>query len=89
MQAACGDAEARIEAEDTCGDAEARIEAEEDAQLLCEIAAKNDDGAVRRLYRKYRTELFRFGFHVLHDQGLAEEVAQETWIKVYPAGRDL
>jgi hypothetical protein len=26
-------------------------------------------------------ELFRFGFHVLHDQGLAEEMVQETFIK--------
>ena len=45
------------------------------------IAAKNDDDAVRRLYRKYHMELFRFGFHVLHDQGLAEEMVQETFIK--------
>jgi RNA polymerase sigma-70 factor (ECF subfamily) len=26
-------------------------------------------------------ELFRFGVHVLHDQGLAEEMVQETFIK--------
>jgi DNA-directed RNA polymerase specialized sigma24 family protein len=26
-------------------------------------------------------ELFRFGFHVLRDQGLAEEMVQETFIK--------
>jgi RNA polymerase sigma-70 factor (ECF subfamily) len=26
-------------------------------------------------------ELFRFGFHILHDQGLAEEMVQETFIK--------
>ena len=25
-------------------------------------------------------ELFRFGFHVLHDEGLAEEMVQETFI---------
>jgi DNA-directed RNA polymerase specialized sigma24 family protein len=28
-------------------------------------------------------ELFRFGFHVLHDQGLADEMVQETFIKPY------
>ena len=50
-------------------------------RLIAKIAAKNDDDAARRLYRKYRMELFRFGFHVLHDQGLAEEMAQETFIK--------
>ena len=42
---------------------------------------RNDDDAARRLYRKYRMELFRFGVHVLHDQGLAEEMMQETFIK--------
>ena len=50
-------------------------------RLIAKIAAKNDDDAARRLYRKYRMELFRFGFHVLHDQGLAEEMVQETFIK--------
>jgi RNA polymerase sigma-70 factor (ECF subfamily) len=49
--------------------------------LIAEIAARNDDDAARRLYRKYRMELFRFGVHVLHDQGLAEEMVQETLIK--------
>ena len=50
--------------------------------LIAKIAAKNDDDdAARRLYRKYRMELFRFGFHVLHDQGLAEEMVQETFVK--------
>jgi RNA polymerase sigma-70 factor, ECF subfamily len=49
--------------------------------LIAKIAAKNDNDAARRLYRKYRMELFRFGFHVLRDQGLAEEMVQETFIK--------
>jgi len=49
--------------------------------LIANIAARSDDDAARRLYRKYRMELFRFGFHVLHDQGLAEEMVQETFIR--------
>jgi RNA polymerase sigma-70 factor (ECF subfamily) len=49
--------------------------------LIAKIAARNDDDAARRLYRKYRMELFRFGVHVLNDQGLAEEMVQETFIK--------
>ena len=49
--------------------------------LIAKIAATSDDDAARRLYRKYRMELFRFGVHVLHDQGLAEEMVQETFIK--------
>ena len=31
-----------------------------------------------RLDGSYRMELFRSGFHVLHDEGLAEEMVQET-----------
>jgi RNA polymerase sigma-70 factor, ECF subfamily len=49
--------------------------------LIAKIAAKSDDDAARRLYRKYRMDLFRFGVHVLRDQGLAEEMVQETFIK--------
>ena len=56
--------------------------------LIAKIAAKSDDDAARRLYRKYRMELFRFGFHVLHDQGLAEEMVQETFIKFFQRARN-
>ena len=49
--------------------------------LIAKIAARSDDDAARRIYRKYRIELFRFGVHVLRDQGLAEEMVQETFIK--------
>jgi RNA polymerase sigma-70 factor (ECF subfamily) len=49
--------------------------------LIAKIAAKKDDDAARRVYRKYRMELFRFGVHVLRDRGLAEEMVQETFIK--------
>jgi RNA polymerase sigma-70 factor, ECF subfamily len=49
--------------------------------LIAKIAAKNDEDAACRLYRKYHRELFRFGFHVLGNQGLAEEMVQETLVK--------
>jgi DNA-directed RNA polymerase specialized sigma24 family protein len=52
--------------------------------LIAKIAVRSDDDAARRLYRKYRTEPFRFGVYVLHDQGLAEEMVQETLIKFCP-----
>ena len=55
--------------------------------LLARLAIRRDDDAARRLYRKYRMELFRFGFHVLHDEGLAEEMVQETLIKVCSRAR--
>jgi RNA polymerase sigma-70 factor (ECF subfamily) len=56
--------------------------------LIAKIAARNDDDAARRLYRKYRMELFRFGVHVLRDRGLAEEMVQETFIKFCQQARN-
>lgn len=50
--------------------------------LLAQIAIRKDDAAARRIYRKYHVELFRFGVHVLHDQGLAEEMVQESLLKL-------
>ena len=55
----------------------------QEIRLIADLAAKKDEEAARRLYRKYRMELFRFGVHVLHDQGLAEEMVQETFIKFW------
>ena len=49
--------------------------------LIAQNAARNDAEAARRLYRKYHKELLRFGVHVLHDHGLAEEMVQETFIR--------
>ena len=49
--------------------------------LIARIAAVRDDDAARRLYVKYKMELFRFGFHVLGNRGLAEEMVQETFAK--------
>ena len=56
--------------------------------LIAKIAARKDEDAARRLYRKYRMGLFRFGVHVLHDQGLAEEMVQETFIKFCQQARN-
>ena len=56
--------------------------------LIADLAARKDEDAARRLYRKYRMELLRFGVHVLHDQELAEEMVQETFTKFWQqAGR--
>jgi RNA polymerase sigma-70 factor (ECF subfamily) len=56
--------------------------------LIARIAVRSGDDAARRLYRKYRMELFRFGVYVLHDQGLAEEMVQETLIRFCPRASD-
>ena len=55
--------------------------------LLARLAGRKDDEAARRLYRKYHRELFRFGCHMLHDESLADEMAQETLIKVCQRAR--
>ena len=78
LQEALSDAQADAAVQELLSEAEAPID---EAQLVAQIAARNDDEAARRLYREYRMELFRFGVHVLHDQGLAEEMVQETFIK--------
>jgi RNA polymerase sigma-70 factor, ECF subfamily len=64
------------------GDIGARTGPEEIA-LIAKLAAQGDEDAARRLYRKYRMELFRFGIHVLHDQGLAEDMVQETFVRFW------
>jgi len=56
--------------------------------LIAKIAARSDEDATRRLYRKYRMELFRFGVHVLRDRGLAEEMVQETFIRFCQQARN-
>ena len=37
--------------------------------LIAKSPPRSDDDAARRLYRKYRMELFRFGVHVLRNRG--------------------
>ena len=49
--------------------------------LIAQIAARNDEEAARRIYLKYHIELLKFGVHVLRDNGLTEEMVQETFIR--------
>jgi RNA polymerase sigma-70 factor (ECF subfamily) len=63
-------------------DAEARL-ATQEAQLISQIADGNIDEPMRELYRRYAKNLYRFGLHVLGDQGLAEEMVQETFQRLW------
>jgi hypothetical protein len=56
--------------------------------LIAKIAVCSDDEAVRRLYRKYRTEPSKLGVYVLHDQRLAGEMVQETLTRFCPRASD-
>jgi RNA polymerase sigma-70 factor (ECF subfamily) len=69
------------------GDAEARIAAQE-AQLIVQIADGAIEEPMRELCRRYERNLYRFGVHVLGDGGLAEEMVQEIFQRLWrSAGR--
>jgi RNA polymerase sigma-70 factor, ECF subfamily len=68
-------------------DAENQVAAHE-AQLVAEIAAGNIEEPVRELYRRYGKRLYRFGMQVLGNPGLAEEMVQEAFVRLWrTAGR--
>ena len=68
-------------------DAEAHIAAQE-AQLVDQIASGNIEEPMRQLYRRYAKNLYRFGLHMLGDEGLAEEMVQESFQRLWrSAGR--
>ncbi len=68
-------------------DAEARIAAQE-AQLIVQIADGTIEEPMRELCRRYERNLYRFGIHVLGDEGLAEEMVQEIFQRLWrSAGR--
>lgn len=68
-------------------DAEAHIAAQE-AQLVGQIADGNIEEPMRELYRRYAKNLYRFGLHMLGDEGLAEEMVQESFQRLWrSAGR--
>lgn len=68
-------------------DAENQVAAHE-AQLVAQIAAGNIEEPVRELYRRYGKRLYRFGMQVLGNSGLAEEMVQEAFVRLWrTAGR--
>ena len=68
-------------------DAEAHIAAQE-AQLVGQIADGNIEEPMAELYRRYAKNLYRFGLHMLGDEGLAEEMVQESFQRLWrSAGR--
>ena len=60
----------------------------DDAELVAQIAAGIIDEPVAELYRRYAARLYRFGLQVLGDNGLAEEMVQECFVRLWrTAGR--
>lgn len=68
-------------------DAADRLAAVE-ADLVAQIAAGDLGAPVVELYRRYGRRLYRFGVQMLGDNGLAEEMVQETFVRLWrTAGR--
>jgi RNA polymerase sigma-70 factor (ECF subfamily) len=58
-----------------------------DAELLAEVAAGNLDAPLAELYQRHARELYFLGLRRLLDQGLAEELVQETFIRLWRRAR--
>jgi RNA polymerase sigma-70 factor, ECF subfamily len=62
--------------------------AAEEADLVAQIAAGDVGAPVAKLYRRYGKRLYRFGVQHLGNEGLAEEMVQETFVRLWrTAGR--
>jgi RNA polymerase sigma-70 factor, ECF subfamily len=56
---------------------------DEDARLLAQVAAGDDGQALIDLYRRYETPLYRLGVRLLGDEGMAEELVQDTFVRLW------
>jgi RNA polymerase sigma-70 factor, ECF subfamily len=54
-----------------------------DAKLLALVAAGDAGVPLRRLYARYERRLYGFGLHLLGEPVLAEELVQETWVRLW------
>jgi RNA polymerase sigma-70 factor, ECF subfamily len=62
--------------------------AREDADLVAHVAAGDIGEPVAELYRRYGGRLYRFGLQLLGNAGLAEELVQECFVRLWrTAGR--
>ncbi len=53
-----------------------------DAEVMLRVAA-GDDGAFDYLVEKYRRQMISFMYRMTHNQAVAEELAQEVFLRVY------
>jgi RNA polymerase sigma-70 factor, ECF subfamily len=60
----------------------------EDADLIAQVAAGDTGEPVAELYRRHAGRIYRFGLQLLGDTGLAEELVQECFVRLWrTAGR--
>jgi RNA polymerase sigma-70 factor (ECF subfamily) len=55
----------------------------EEAALLARVAAGDRGEAIEELYRRYAGRLFGLGLRLLSDRQLAEEMVQETFVRLW------
>jgi len=60
----------------------ALLEMLSDAEVMLRVAA-GDDGAFDYLVEKYRRPMISFMYRMTHNQAVAEELAQEVFLRVY------
>lgn len=53
----------------------------ESVEILAQAARKGDRRAFERLARECQPAVWRYALSVVHDQELADEIAQETWAR--------
>jgi RNA polymerase sigma-70 factor, ECF subfamily len=63
------------------------MEALSDAEVVAELKTARTEAAAARLYELYGGELFAFARQRLGDRSLAEEVVQETFMRVWHHAR--
>jgi RNA polymerase sigma-70 factor (ECF subfamily) len=62
--------------------------AREEAELVAQVATGDIGAPVAELYRRYSDRLYRFGVQALGNPGLAEEMVQECFVRLWrTAGR--
>jgi RNA polymerase sigma-70 factor, ECF subfamily len=57
--------------------------AHEEADLVAQIAAGDIGAPMAELYRRYARRLYRYGLQALGDAGLAEEMVQECFVRLW------
>lgn len=55
----------------------------EEAEWLARAGAGDRDGSFTDLYRRYESRVYGLGIRLLGDRGLAEELVQETFLRLW------
>ena len=61
----------------------------DEAALVARLAAGDRDEAAAALYDLYGRRLYSLGVHLLHDRGLAEDLVQETFVRLWRSAQSL